>query len=238
MNTKRLTSLLMMTVILAGISISATVYSETEERQEYSFTEGGLLIGIESPIQAWPRDKLNVTIRVEATTEIYVEFINANISCLTENLTDTSIKYIDFVKDVDFYSGQTYEQHYEVVVPEDALPGLIFCELRYKWDIKGDIPTHVDNVHAFQVTFIQNKAYEDLRQAYDSLNSFCNDLQSNYTSLKANYTDLQQKYQELSGNQIAQNNSTGLMYLFIITTAIFVVTTILLLVKRPKTTTW
>jgi hypothetical protein len=126
LNTKRLTPLLIMTVILASISMSTIAHLETEERQEYSFTEGGLLIGIESPIQAWPEDKLNVTIKVEAATEIHVEFINANISCLTENLTDTSIEYIDFVKDFNFYSGQTYEQHYEVVVPEDALPGLIY----------------------------------------------------------------------------------------------------------------
>lgn len=238
MNTRRLIPLLITTVILASISISATVYSETEERQVYSFTQGGLVIEIESPIQAWPGDRLNVTIKVKAVAEIHIDFINASISCLTENLTETSIKYIDFVKDFDFSSGQTYEQRYEVVVPEDALSGLIYGKFRYSWYIKGDIPTYVDNVHAFQITFIQNKAYEDLRQAYDSLNSFCNDLQANYTSLEANYTDLQQKYQELAGNQIAQNNSTGLMYLFVITTAIFVVTTILLLIKRPKTTTW
>ncbi len=191
-----------------------------------------------SPIQAWPGEKLNVTIRVKATADIRIDFINANISCLTENLTETSIKYIDFIKDSDFNSGDTYEQHYEVVVPENALPGLIYGKLWYSWVIKGDALVHVDNVHGFQVTFIQNKAYEDLRQAYDSLNSFRDDLQANYNSLEANYTDLQQKYQQLEGQQIGENNSTGLMYIFIITTGIFVVTTILLMVRRPKTTTW
>ena len=237
MNTKRLVSLLITTLILA-ISLSTTAYSETEERQVYSFTQGGLLIEIESPIQAWPGDRINITIRVNASAEIYVNFINANISCLTENLTETSIKYIDFLENFDFSSGQTYEQHYEVVVPVDALPGLIYGELQYSWYIKGTILTNVDNVHGFQVTFIQNKAYEDLRQAYDSLNSFRDDLQTNYTSLEANYTDLQQKYQQLEGQQIGENNSTGLMYIFIITTGIFVVTTILLMVRPPKTTTW
>ena len=225
-------------MILTTICVSAPVFSETEERQVYSFTQGGLLIEIESPIQAWPGDRINITIRVNASAEIYVNFINANISCLTENLTETSIKYIDFLENFDFSSGQTYEQHYEVVVPVDALPGLIYGELLYSWYIKGTILTNVDNVHGFQVTFIQNKAYEDLRQAYDSLNSFRDDLQTNYTSLEANHTDLQQKYQQLEGQQIGENNSTGLMYIFIITTGIFVVTTILLIVRRPKTTTW
>ncbi|MCK4478020.1 hypothetical protein KAU88_05790 [Candidatus Bathyarchaeota archaeon] len=148
-----------------------------------------------SPIQAWPGDKINITIRVNASAKIHIDFINGNISCLTENLTETSIKYINFLENFDFDLGQTYEQHYEMVIPVDALPGLISGKLRYKWDIKGDIPTPVNNVHGFQATFIQNKAYENLRQAYDSLNSFRDDLQANYTSLEANYTDLQQKYQ-------------------------------------------
>jgi len=236
LNTKQFTFLLITTVIIANIGISATAYSETEEKQVYTFTQGGLSVEIESPIQAWPGDTINVTIRVEAAVEIYIDFITANISCLTENLTKTSIKYIEFLKDFDVNRGQTYEQSYEVVIPKDALPGLIYGKLRYRWYIKGDLPTYVDNVQTFQVTFIQNKAYEDLRQAYEDLNDFCNDLQNDYTSLEANYTALQEKYEQLAGNEVAQSSATGLMYLFLITTGIFIVTTILLLAKRPKTT--
>ena len=240
MNVKKLIPLLASIILLfANISISTVAYSQTEERKVcYSLNWGVFLMEIIAPTQAWPGETINVTINAEASTEIHIEFINAAVSCLKDNLTETQIGTINFLENFDLSSGEKYEQHYEVVIPEDALPGLIYGKLQYSWFIKGDIRTYFEDVDAFQVTFVQNKAYEELRQAYDALNSFAEDLQDNYTSLEANYTDLQQKYQQITDNQIAQNNATGLMYLFLITTGIFVVTTILLIVRRPKTATW
>jgi hypothetical protein len=240
LNIKKLVPLLATVILFLGsTNLSTVAYSQTEERKVcYSLNRGGLLIEIIAPIQAWPGDTINITINGEASTEIYIEFINAAISCLKDNLTETSIGTINFLENFDFSSGENYNQHYEVAIPEDALPGLIYGKLQYRWYIKGDIRTYVDDVDAFQVTFVQNKAYEELRQAYDALNSFAEDLQANYTSLEANYTDLQQKYQQIADSQIAQDNATGLMYLFIITTGIFVVTTALLIIRRPKTATW
>lgn len=228
-----------MILFLVSVRLSTVAYSETEERQlSYSLNRGGLLIEIEAPIQAWPGEKLNITMRAEASTEIHIDFIYADISCLKENLTEILLNSIRFLENFDISQKETYEEHYEVVIPNDALPGLIYGTLRYKWYIEGDIPTHVEDVQTFQVTFVQNKAYEELRQDYEALNSSYTSLESNYTSLWANYSDLLEKYQQLESNQIGENNATGLMYLFIITTGIFVVTTILLLIRRPKTTTW
>jgi len=226
-------------LLFASISLSTVAYSQTEERKIcYSLNWGVFRIEIVAPVQAWPGDTINITINAEASTEIHIEFINAVVSCLKDNLTETPIGTINFLENFDFSSGEKYEQHYEVSISVDALPGLIHGKLQYSWYIKGDIRTYFEDVDVFQVTFVQNKAYEELRQAYDALNGFAEDLEANYTSLEANYTDLQQKFQQITDNQIVQNNATGLMYLFLITTGIFVVTTILLIVRRPKATTW
>jgi len=109
--------------------------------------------------------------------------------------------------------------------------------VEYAWSIEDDY-TVEEEVNAFPATYIQNKPYRDLLQDYEALSNSRDALQENHTSLEANYTDLQQNYQTLADGQTAQDNATGLMYVFLITTAIFVVTTILLLAKRPKAPTW
>ncbi len=86
---------------------------------------------IEAPIQACPEDELNITIRVQALTEIHIDFIYANISCLKDNLTETLFRSIEFLGNDDLSSGETYEEHYEMLIPEDALPGLVYGMLRY-----------------------------------------------------------------------------------------------------------
>ncbi|UCB61484.1 MAG: hypothetical protein JSW72_05435 [Candidatus Bathyarchaeota archaeon] len=225
-----------LTLIVTGLSVCTIAYSQAEERRVWHSLDWGVfLIEITAPVQAWPGDPLNITIMSKASTEIHVEFIRASLSCLKENLTETPIGTIDFLKNATFSPEETSKQHYEVTLPKDALPGLIYGKLQYSWYIQGDIQTSFEDVEAFRVTFVQNKAYEELRQAYDALNSFAEDLQANYTSLEANYTDFLQQYQQLADTQIMQNNATGLMYLFIVTTGVFVVTTILLMVRRPKT---
>lgn len=231
--------MLITTSILLSISISAIAYPETNENYKcYSLERSGLLVEIEVTSLVWPGENITITIKAVATqANIHIHYIHVNVSSLKENRSETLLSSIIFLKDIHFNLGESNEAAYKVLIPEDTLPGLLYGEVKYKWSIEGD-DNLVEELNVFPATYIQNKPYEDLRQNYEALNSYCNDLQSNYTSLEANYTDLQEKYQQLVGNQIAQDNATGLMYLFLITTAIFVVTTILLMVKRPNATTW
>jgi len=239
LNTKRLVSLLIATVILTTICVSAPIYSETYEKYKcYSLDSLGLLVEIETSALAWPEENINITIRAEATqANIHIHYIQVNIFSLKESRDETLLNNTAFLEDAHLNLGEFNETSYEVLIPKDTLPGLLYGEVDYSWSIEGD-PSVFDKLKAFAATYIQNKPYEELRQDYEALNSFCNDLQTNHTALEANYTELQQKYQQLEGQQIGENNSTGLMYIFIITTGIFVASTILLMIRRPKTTTW
>ncbi len=123
----------MIILILAGVSLSIIAHSETEERQtSYSLNRGGLLIVIEAPIQACPEDELNITIRVQALTEIHIDFIYANISCLKDNLTETLFRSIEFLGNDDLSSGETYEEHYEMLIPEMHYLAwfMVCCDMR------------------------------------------------------------------------------------------------------------
>ncbi len=240
MNIRRLASLSTAIIILfVSINLSTIGYSETNADYKcYSVDSRGLLVEIEASAFAWPEENVNITVRAEAThADVYIYYINVNISSLEENRSETLLGSATFFEDVHLERGEFEVTSYKKLVPTNSLPGSLYGEVEYRWSIEGDESTF-DKLEAFPATYIQNKPYEELRQNYEALNSFLNDLQSNYTSLEANYTDLQKEYQQLADNRTAQNNSTGLMYLFIITTGIFIVTTILLLAKRPKTTTW
>ena len=110
-----------------------------------------------------------------------------------------------------------------MLIPEDSLPGLLYGQVEYVWSIEGDERVEKE-ADVFLATYVENKPYRDLLE--------------DYTRMEANYTDLKKEYQTLANGRTAQDGATGLMYVFFITTAIFVVTTILLLLKRPKAPTW
>ena len=139
----------------------------------------------------------------------------------------------------DLNPGALNETVYTLQIPKDALPGLIYGMISYSWDIKGTVPDpHHVLPKAFPATFIENKPYAELKEDYDALNGSYARLAANYTSLQENYTELEGKFQDLESSQLGESNATGLMYLFLITTGIFVVTTIVLMIRRPSQATW
>lgn len=117
-------------------------------------------------------------------------------------------------------------------IPDDALPGLIYGMVWYDWYIEGNIPDyHQIFPKAFPATLIENEAYLDLKEDYDFLKSA-------YITLESNFTDLQEGFNELESKIVGESNARNLMYLFLITTGIFVITTTLLMVRWPKSTSW
>jgi hypothetical protein len=231
--------LLITALILASMNSVAVVYSETDTTFEcFSRERLGLLVQIEVTAIAWPGESANVTITATATqANVHIRCIHVNVSSLKENRSETPLSSNSFLEDVHLSLGDSNQTSYGMLIPEDSLPGLLCGELEYAWSIEGEDNAE-EEINAFPATYIQNKPYQDLLENYEALSNSRDALQKNYTSLEANYTDLQQNYQTLADGQTAQDNATGLMYIFLITTAIFVVTTILLLAKRPKAPTW
>jgi hypothetical protein len=231
--------LLITGLVLASMNSVAVVHSETATAFEcFSRERLGLLVQIEATAIAWPGESANITVNVTATqANVHIRYIFVNISSLKENRSETLLSSNSFLKDVHLRLGGSNQTSYGMLIPEDSLPGLLYGEVKYAWSIEGDDNVE-EEINVFPATYIQNKPYQDLLKDYTALNSSRDALQENYTGLEANYTNLQQKYQTLADSQTAQDNATALMYVFLITTAIFVVTTILLLAKRPKAPTW
>ncbi|UCE96942.1 MAG: hypothetical protein JSV51_05005 [Candidatus Bathyarchaeota archaeon] len=240
MSIKRLVTLPPIVIlVLCNIGLSQVTYDLIDGKfQCYSLEESGLSVEIEITAFVWPGENTSVTMKATALqANIHIRGIRFNISRLEEYGNKTLLKSTKFLTDMHLTLGEFRETSYDVLIPENSLPGWLYGEVECSWSIEGDklILTKSD---AFPATYIQNKPYENLRQEYEALNSFLNGLQANHTLLENNYTELHEKYEQLTGDKIAQNNATGLMYLFLVTTGIFVMTTILLLARRPKSTTW
>lgn len=229
---KKSTNLILLITILIMIigNLAKSARSETSENLTcYTLDFGGLFVEVIAPTTAWPGDTINVTVHTQTSANIHVDFINLNFSCLVGNFTKVPLlNTSSTLENVDLDSGFINETRYEIIIPNDTLPGIIFGFIWYDWCIKGSIPDpHQHLPEAFPATFVEDKAYIELKEDYDNL-------ESSYTSLVSNYSNLQEQYQELENTSAGDNNTTSLMYLFLITTGIFVVTTILLIVKQPK----
>lgn len=225
---------MLIVLFLAVISLARSSRSDTVETQTcYTLDYGGLLVEVEAPVTAWPGEVINVTVRTKASAKIHVDFINVNFSCLRGNLEKVPLlSTMTTLRNVDLDSGSLNEMRYRLEISDDALPGLIYGMVWYDWYIEGNIPDHHQIFpKAFPATFIENEAYIELKEDYDTL-------ESSYTTLESNYTDLQEQYHELESEIAMENNATSLMYLFLISTGIFAVTTTLLMIRRPKSTSW
>lgn len=234
MKTKRASILMLIGFFLITISLAGIEMSDAAEVQKcYTLDYGGLLIEVEAPTSAWPGDTINITVSVKASAEIHVDFINVNFSCQREGLEKVPLlSTTTTLKNIDLTSESLNETRYELEIPDDALPGLIYGMIWYDWYIKGNIPSpHQIFPTAFSTTFIENEAYIELKEDFDNL-------ESSYITLESNYTDLQERYHMLESKITEENSATNLVYLFLITTGIFVVTTILLIIRRPKSSSW
>ena len=231
--------LLIAALVLASMNLILVVYSQTATTFEcFSRERLGLLVQIEVTASAWPGESANVTIDATATqANVHILYIHVNVSSLRENRSETLLSNNSFLENFHLGLGESNQTTYEMVIREDSLPGLLYGKVAYAWSIEGDDNVE-EEINVFPATYIQNKPYQDLLEDYTALNNSHDILQESYTGLEANYTDLQQQYQTLADSQTAQDNATALMYVFLITTAIFVITTILLLAKRPKAPTW
>ena len=88
--------------------------------------------------------------------------------------------------------------------------------------------------------------YDSLKATYDSLKSSYASLQTDYSKLSSNYDALQEDYNSLLADYDALESeyetsvgelgtSRNLMYVFVVTTIVFIATSIILFVRKPKT---
>ena len=224
MNFKRSMTLFFLLSVFAPAVISGAVGPSTqvETRVVYYHGQehGGLVVEVEAPYQAYPTEKINLTVKVRAVTEMCVLYMHLNVSGLVGERNETLLGSIAIsdLEGVDLVSNETRQYTYEILIPAEVSPGLTYGSISYEWTCWG-IPAKVSPA-GFPVTYIRNKEFEELYSNYQMLNS-------TYWSLQENYTKLESQYSGESGG------TRNMMYVLIVTTVVSVAS-VFFLIRRPK----
>jgi hypothetical protein len=204
-------------VFLFTLIFSGIVISQSEQAKNvYHIAHAGLIIDIFAPVEAFPGENLTLTITTEALTQINVEYLNLTICGIVDGSTQVTLSTITHLEGSSLTFNET---SYEIPIPNDISPGLIYGNITCKWDFMGSTETILPS--GFPLTYVRNINLEQLQTEYDQLNS-------TYQLLLQNYTELESTYQ-------AEIDSTrNSMYIFVATTIVATITVVVLLLRKPK----
>lgn len=177
---------------------------------------GGLKVNISAPIQVYPGENISINIIAEAVTQINVEYIHVVIKGVTNATNEIILANITHLENS---SLAFYEASYNVSIPEKISPGLTYGVISCKWDFMG-APQKIPS-SGFAMTYVNNVSLENLQTEYNELNAL-------HQSVIQNYTELESDFEEEVGS------TRNLAYVFIATTAIAIITVIVLLMRKPK----
>ena len=224
MNLKKSIIPLFLLLVFVPTVTSGAVGQSTQEETRTAYyhgeEQGGLIVDVEAPYQAYPGEKMNLTVRIKACTEICVLYMHLNISGLMNEKNYTLLRSITIsdLEDVDLAFDEPRQYPYEVLIPAEISPGLTYGSISYEWTCWG-MPVNVPPT-GFPVTNVRNREYEELRDDYQVLNS-------TYWSLQENYTNLESQYSGELGS------TRNMMYVLIVTTVVSVAS-IFILIRRPR----
>jgi len=233
MNCKKVAISVLLFIMLSLVLTRSIIAEPTyETRTVYELEEyGGLTIEVEAPYQADPGDEINVTVRVGATEEIDVISFSLSIYGLINETEEDLLGGVDITEFRGPYApGATREYVYNVTIPVGISPGLTYGSISCKWDsmkIISDVLSVKLTLSipsaGFELTYVRNKEFEQLKADYEELNA-------TYWELNSTYTELEEKYGKSSGKLTGTRN---LVFGFVATTIISAATAVFLFIRRP-----
>jgi len=199
MRGKKIVILLSIAFLLL-LAFSSVVMAE-ETRRVLSFTEAGLRVRAYAPYQAYPGDTIEVRVEAEALEALDDVTITIDIFG-SKSDAEGRVGYDSWEDDIRFISGATWDEEdgkdkeYDVEIPEDSDPGLVYGHVTAEWTTVANDEDHT-YAESFTITYVLNKDYEELQEDYKDLSSKYNKLKTDYDKLSSTYSGLQATYNSL-----------------------------------------
>lgn len=193
MNSEKVVTLLSVAFLLFLAFSCSTVVAEARAVFTY---EDDIYVRVYAPYQAYPGDYITVRVKVKALVDLN------DITVTIMVFGSKSLGYYSWEREiaalivVDLDEGETFDEDYRFRVPSDADPGLIYGHIYCTWRLRF-IPGIYEHDDSFIMTYLKNKAYEDLQVKYNDLLAKYNDLSSKYNKLLADYNDLSSRFKSL-----------------------------------------
>ena len=196
MNKKEIIIPLLILFLLPLASISV---AKAETRLVWRFDWEGMDIEVYAPYQAYPGDTITIRVRVEAKEDLQDVYVRVWLyGSRLEGYAEWNYQF-SVLFDVDLSTGVVRDQNFNVQIPSDVSPGLIYSHTYCTWKVYRILwweDRSRDN--SFRVTYLKNKAYEELQVAYSNLWDDYNTLLANYNALNSSYYGLKSSYETLN----------------------------------------
>jgi hypothetical protein len=225
-------SKLSLTLILLTLSFAVCrkIQVQAMEENMKTFFDAeipGMEIQVNATAWTQPAQNMTVILSLTARTNVHVEtfrldvfgFLNGTVKIPMTSVTDGNFTLND---DTKMYN-RTFE------VPNQAW-GVTYGQITatYSADIVGLQLEFPNMTSGFYMTNVENTFLEGLQSQLRSMNESYQQLNSTYWQLQQNYTALQ----AASMNDL--DNTRRVAVVLGVTTAFFVVTTVFLVMRRPK----
>lgn len=224
-NIGKVVALLTIFALLPALISTAKAQTPTENMKIFFDSEiPGIKIQVNATAEAQPNEYINVSLSMQKVTDVHIKyfnlsifgFINGTFKALMSNITD-----YDFpLSAVPIIYNCTFE------VPERVW-GIIHGDIILKYDVNYTITPGpgwqtmpYDLAFGLSLTTVENVYLKNLEEEFVNLNQ-------TYWKLYKNYTELQGSLNELGNTRIA----VGVLAVI---AAIFVVSTLYLVLRKPK----
>jgi hypothetical protein len=208
----------------------------------------GITIQVNATTQTQPTENLTVVVNLEAQANVSVEYFNLEVSGFLNGTTEVSMLNIT---DSNFFINSPSSKEYvnSTYVP-NSVWGTTYGEITLNYTVSepGYSSTFPNFTSGFPMTQVENTYLEgletqntvlqhqvnSLNDSFQQLTTLYQNLSSTFVQFNQTYVQLYQNYTSLKGSVGDLDNTRRLTTVLAVTTIIFFVTTIYLVIRRPK----
>lgn len=229
---RRLAKLSLILIVCAlTLAMVCKVRAQVEGENVKTFFDSeipGIKIQANATGETRPTENLTIWLALMPENNVYVDvkllrldlygFLNGTVKVLIGNITRYNFPL----------NGTSSEYNGTFPVP-DRVWGVTFGEITLNYEANLPLGIILTNnaTSGFYMTNVENTFLENLESSYTQLND-------TYYNLTATYTLLNQTYTTLQGSMNELDNTRRVAVILAITTVFFVVTTVLMVMRRPR----
>jgi hypothetical protein len=246
---KRLTLIMFIIALTCTLISTVKVHAASDGMKTFFDSQiPGITVQVNATTQTRPSNNLTVAVSLETQTEVGVEHFKLEISGFINGTTKLSM--LNITEDNFSINSTSPKQYVNSTTVADSVWGITYGEisLSYNASVEGLVLTFPNFVSGFPMTQVENTYLEglqaqniilqsqikNLNDSYQQLTNLYQNLSSTFMQLNQTYVQLYQNYTSVQGSLGDLDNTCRVTTVLAVTTILFFVTTIYLVVRRPK----
>lgn len=233
-------------ILILALTLAKSTMAQASNITQTFFSKkyAGVSINVNATHETVPGGNITIILWLNCTAvDVNVDYIAFDVYGFRHGEEEILLNSTTVMESVLLIFNQTYQYNYTVYVPSDVW-GATDIELHIKYTIV-DLPVKEDP--RFSITVVRNVYLEELEKKFKALNSTYWQLNNTFAQLNQTFWEcfgmnltaeslalLNKTYWGLNLNLSDLDNTRRTVAILGITTAVFVLTTIYLFMRKPK----